>query len=75
LGSTIEPHVTGEYRVGDIRHNFADVSRLERIAGFRPAVSLERGMERFCEWVASQPVPQDLLDRANAELKARNLMA
>jgi dTDP-L-rhamnose 4-epimerase len=75
LGSTIEPHVTGEYRVGDIRHNFADVSRLERIAGFRPAVSLERGMERFSKWVASQPVPQDLLDRANAELKARNLMA
>lgn len=75
MGSPIEPHVTGEYRVGDIRHNFADISRLERVTGFRPGVSLEVGLKRFTDWVADQPVPQDLLDRANAELKARKLMA
>jgi dTDP-L-rhamnose 4-epimerase len=75
MGSTIEPEVTGQYRVGDIRHNFADVSKLERVTGFRPAISLETGMKRFSDWVATQPVPQDLLDRANAELKARKLMA
>jgi dTDP-L-rhamnose 4-epimerase len=74
MGSTIEPEVTGQYRVGDIRHNFADVSRLESVTGFRPAISLQTGMKRFSDWVASQPVPQDLLDRANAELKARKLM-
>jgi len=32
-------------------------------------------MSRFCAWVAEQPVLQDLLDKANAELKARKLMA
>jgi dTDP-L-rhamnose 4-epimerase len=32
-------------------------------------------MKRFCDWVRTQPIPQDLLDRANAELKARKLMA
>jgi dTDP-L-rhamnose 4-epimerase len=72
--SPIEPHVTGQYRVGDIRHNFADTSRFEAVTGLRSAVTLEQGMKRFCSWVATQPVPQDLLDSANAELKARNLM-
>lgn len=75
MGSEIEPHVTGEYRVGDIRHNFADISRLESVIGFRPRVSVEQGMRRFAEWVQTQPVPEDLLARANAELKARKLMA
>ena len=75
MNSAVESHVTGQYRVGDIRHNFADVSRLEAVTGFRPAISLETGMRRFAAWVADQPVPQDLLDHANAELKARKLMA
>jgi dTDP-L-rhamnose 4-epimerase len=74
MGSDIEPHVTGQYRVGDIRHNFADISRLERETGIKPAVSLESGLRRFAAWVGTQPIPQDLLDKANAELKARKLM-
>jgi dTDP-L-rhamnose 4-epimerase len=75
MGSDIAPHVTGEYRVGDIRHNFADVTLLGEVTGFRPRISLEDGMKRFCDWVRTQPIPQNLLDRANAELKARKLMA
>jgi dTDP-L-rhamnose 4-epimerase len=74
MRSDIVPHVTGEYRVGDIRHNFADVSEIARVAGFRPRIVLDAGMQRFCEWVATQPVPQDMLDNANAELKARKMM-
>lgn len=75
MGSDIEPHVTGEYRVGDIRHNFADISALADILGLRPEVSIEEGMRRFAQWVQTQPVPQDLLERANAELRARKLMS
>lgn len=74
MGSAIEPHVTGEYRIGDIRHNCADITQLERVLGYRPVVSLEEGLRRFVEWVNTQAVPPDLLDRANAEMKARKLM-
>ena len=74
MKSPIEPHVTGEYRIGDIRHNFADISRLEEVTGFRPAIALSDGLKRFVDWVSTQPVPQDLLEKANAELKARNMM-
>ena len=74
MGSPIEPHVTGEYRVGDIRHNFADIGRLAETMDYRPSVSLEEGLRRFCDWVATQPVPEDLLEKANSELRARKLM-
>lgn len=75
MGSDIQPHVTGEYRLGDIRHNFASIEKLEKIGGVRPAISLEEGMKRFCDWVAKQPIPEDLLEKANSELRARKLMA
>lgn len=75
MKSDIQPHVTGEYRIGDIRHNFADVSQLRNVLGYYPRISVEDGMRRFSEWVETQPIPEDLLARANAELKARKLMA
>lgn len=74
MKSDVQPHVSAQYRVGDIRHNYADLGALERATGFRPQISLEQGLERFCAWVNTQPIPQDMLDKANAELKARNLM-
>jgi dTDP-L-rhamnose 4-epimerase len=66
--------VTGEYRLGDIRHNVADISRLKQSLGFAPRVSLEQGLTRFASWVNGQALPHDLLGKANEELKARNLM-
>jgi dTDP-L-rhamnose 4-epimerase len=73
MGAKQQPHVTGAYRVGDIRHNVADLAALKAFLGHFPTVSLEDGMQRFCNWVSDQPIPQDLLDKANAELRERNL--
>lgn len=75
MGSDIQPHVTGDYRVGDIRHNHADISQLETRLGIRPAISFKEGLQRFCGWVATQPIPEDLLEKANAELRARRMMS
>ncbi|NYT67180.1 NAD-dependent epimerase/dehydratase family protein [Pusillimonas noertemannii] len=69
-----QPHVTGEYRIGDIRHCYADISQFESDLGYSPKVSLEEGLRDFGRWVMSQPLPHDGLDNANKELKKRNLM-
>lgn len=66
--------VTGQYRRGDIRHNWADIGRLRDILGYEPQIGLADGLRRFAAWVESQPLPEDKLDKANAELKVRNLM-
>ena len=70
--------VSGQYRLGDIRHNFADISAIGQALGFSPKVPLEEGIARFVRWVKTQPIaqdgPEDGLDRANRELIERGLM-
>ncbi|MDR0276664.1 MAG: NAD-dependent epimerase/dehydratase family protein [Paucimonas sp.] len=74
FGKTPNVVVTGQFRIGDIRHNFADVSRLQRLLGITPNVSLAQGLQRFANWVSSQPLPEDQLEKANQELRERKLM-
>lgn len=67
--------ITAQYRVGDIRHCFADISEAKRLIGFVPKVDLGDGLHRFCNWAWSQPAYEDRLDAAMAELRARKLAA
>ena len=75
FGATPNTVVTGQYRIGDIRHNAADTGRLGELLGLRPAVSLDDGLGRFARWVNEQPLPEDRLDAANEELRRRKMMA
>lgn len=74
LGKTPNVEVTGQYRVGDIRHCYADMHACESMLGFKPAISLQEGLRRFAAWVNTQPLPADRLEEANKELRARKLM-
>jgi dTDP-L-rhamnose 4-epimerase len=68
----LEPEVTGKYRVGDIRHCFADITRAEQVLGFRPQVAMEDGMAELAAWLEGQ-VAVDSVDAAAAELAKRGL--
>lgn len=68
----IEPEITGEYRIGDIRHCFADISKAQMILGYTPQVSLEAGMKELAEWLESQ-LAVDHVEKAKAELASRGL--
>jgi dTDP-L-rhamnose 4-epimerase len=41
------PEVTGEYRIGDVRHVVASPVRAEKELGFRARVQFEDGMRAF----------------------------
>ena len=68
----IEPEVTGKYRVGDVRHCFADVSRAREVLGYEPEVSLREGLEGLSGWLREQDV-RDRVQEAGEELVARGL--
>jgi dTDP-L-rhamnose 4-epimerase len=72
MGVEIEQTATGEYRVGDIRHCFGDISKAKQILGFEPEVSLEAGLEELAVWLEEQ-VAVDNVDQAKQELAARGL--
>lgn len=70
----IKPHITGKYRVGDIRHCFADISLARSELGFAPATGFEDGLAEFAGWLSGQ-VAEDKIDSATAELERRGLVA
>ena len=74
FGVQTQPVISGQYRLGDIRHGYADLMAIRSRLGFAPEVSLDEGLTRFAEWVKSQPLQLDRLDSASAELMARGLM-
>jgi dTDP-L-rhamnose 4-epimerase len=65
--------VSGNYRLGDIRHNFADISLAGRLLGYLPKVSFEQGIERFTSWVKQQAVCEDKYSTSIDELKSKGL--
>ena len=72
LDKEIAPEVTGKYRAGDIRHCFADVSRAEKVLGFRAAITLNAGMAHLIEWLRDQSAV-DHVDHATSQLVALGL--
>ena len=72
-GFAVPVQVTGQFRLGDIRHCFADLSQAKKYLGFTPKISLEKGLRRFCKWAVAQPVQNDGSAQAEAELKKRGL--
>ena len=52
--SSSEIKITGDFRIGDIAHNKADISRAKALLGFNPSIDLESGLKEFCSWVQGQ---------------------
>jgi dTDP-L-rhamnose 4-epimerase len=65
--------ITSKYRVGDIRHCFADIQRARSMIGFEPRVGLEAGMIELAQWLERQAVSEDRFDAAGRELTAHGL--
>ena len=42
--------VTGGYRLGDVRHSFADTQKTNRVLGFAAATSFDEGLRRWLAW-------------------------
>lgn len=65
--------VTGAYRVGDIRHNFADLTRARSLLALRPRYDISSGLAKFVRWVKKQGVGDDRYERSIQEMKAHGL--
>jgi dTDP-L-rhamnose 4-epimerase len=68
LNSSSVLSVSGDFRAGDIRHCYADLTKAEELIGFKPEVSLVDGLNRFVAWVDGQQVLEDKSQSASNEL-------
>ena len=72
LGKEVEPDITKQYRVGDIRHCFADIAKAQTVLGYKPEVSIEEGMAELAEWLKGETA-EDRVATMQSELVARGL--
>lgn len=72
-GIEVPVAISGNYRIGDIRHNFADISKAQRLLGFEPRWSFDAGIAEFCKWVNGQPVQADTYEQSIEEMKEKGL--
>lgn len=74
LGQSPTMTVTGNFRLGDIRHNYADMSRIERLLGFTPEWDFERGIAAFAEWVQSTGPKASGYEASLEEMRSKGLL-
>ena len=65
--------VSGNYRLGDIRHNYADITLAKQILGFNPKWSFDAGIKQFTEWVNLQELQTDNYEASLEEMKLKGL--
>jgi dTDP-L-rhamnose 4-epimerase len=66
------PEIPGKYRMGDIRHCFADISLAKELLGYAPKISFEDGLSELVHWLEGQ-IAKDRVAEARAELETRGL--
>jgi dTDP-L-rhamnose 4-epimerase len=72
-GFSTSIRVSGDFRVGDIRHCYADLTRIGADLGFAPAVDFREGLGRFVAWAKAQHIYVDRSEQAICELRQRGL--
>lgn len=72
-GVKVPMNISGNYRLGDIRHNYADISKIENLLGFKPKVSFSEGIKNFTTWVNKQQVQVDRYSESIKEMKEKGL--
>lgn len=71
--SDIKIRISGNFRLGDIRHNYADLTRSKEILGYFPKWSFQKGIAEFGKWVNTQKVEQDHYLESVEEMKKKGL--
>jgi dTDP-L-rhamnose 4-epimerase len=69
----IEPQIVNKFREGDIRHCYADISKIKNKLGFQPKIKVEEGLKTYIDWVKIQ-ISDDKVEQAYSELDDKKLI-
>lgn len=72
-GSDIRITVSGNFRLGDIRHNVGDLTKIHNLLGYTPKVLFKDGISNFVDWVEKQNIEQDNYELSINEMKRMGL--
>lgn len=66
--------ISGSFRIGDIRHNVADLSKIKKLLNFQPQVTFQHGVQRFAEWASQQNISENNFGRSLREMREKGLL-
>jgi dTDP-L-rhamnose 4-epimerase len=70
----VKSKISGNYRIGDIRHNLADVSLAKKMLNFNPLISFNKGIESFTSWVKMQKIASSDYEKSFKEMQLKGLL-
>lgn len=73
-GKKVPLNITGNFRLGDIRHNYADITRVSSMLGFEPLVQFDEGIKQFTIWVNKQEVIATSYEKSLDEMRSKGLL-
>ena len=71
--SNVNIKISNNFRIGDIRHNYADLTKISSELGFEPKIGFRDGINRFVKWVKAQKIANDKYNESIQELKDKRL--
>lgn len=72
-GIDVPVTISGNYRLGDIRHNYADITLAKTLLNFEPKWTFDVGIEQFAKWVDNQDIQEDKYEASIEEMKHKGL--
>jgi dTDP-L-rhamnose 4-epimerase len=73
IGIVVPTSVSGQFRIGDIRHNFADLTKVRKEFSFEPTVSIEQGLANFVDWVMGEGLEVNRYEESLQEMESKGL--
>jgi len=72
-GGEVKPEIRHQFRAGDIRHCYADLTKARALLGFEPRISLQDGLDDLLTWVKGQTAV-DRFAQVEKELASKSLV-
>lgn len=74
FGAKLQPYISQNFRKGDIRNCYADISKAQKLLGYESTVNLESGMQELVSWADTHKWGAvDLFNKALVELQKKGL--
>jgi dTDP-L-rhamnose 4-epimerase len=74
FSASVPVRVSGNYRLGDIRHNFADIAAIQAATSFTPRWAFQEGLREFLRWSEDFKPADAGFEKSLAELRERGLL-
>jgi len=73
FGKRTELEISGDFRIGDIRYNVADLTKMKQFLDFEPKIRFEEGIKKYVNWAVRQQLGENLYEQSLREMNQKGL--